>query len=47
LIVCDDSAKEGGGLQVAITKDMSIGQVVQQHPQTIPVFLKHGLMCIG
>lgn len=31
----------------AITKDMSIGKVVQTYPQTIEVFLKHGLMCFG
>ena len=30
-----------------ITRDMPIGQVVQEYPQTIEVFLKHGLMCFG
>jgi hybrid cluster-associated redox disulfide protein len=30
-----------------ITKDMPIGEVVQNYPQTIEVFLKHGLMCFG
>jgi hybrid cluster-associated redox disulfide protein len=30
-----------------ITKDMSIGDVVQKYPQTIEVFLRHGLMCFG
>lgn len=30
-----------------ITKDMPIGDVVQKYPQTIEVFLKHGLMCFG
>jgi hybrid cluster-associated redox disulfide protein len=30
-----------------ITKDMPIGDVVQYYPQTIEVFLKHGLMCFG
>jgi len=30
-----------------ITKDMPIGQIVERYPATIPVFLKHGLMCIG
>ena len=30
-----------------ITKDMPIGEVVQSYPQTIEVFLKHGLMCFG
>jgi hybrid cluster-associated redox disulfide protein len=30
-----------------ITKDMPIGEVVQNYPQTVEVFLKHGLMCFG
>lgn len=30
-----------------ITKDMSIGKVVEGHPETIEVFSKHGLHCIG
>lgn len=30
-----------------ITKDMSIGEVVQKYPSTIEVFLRHGLMCFG
>lgn len=30
-----------------ITKEMSIGEVVQSYPQTIEVFLRHGLMCFG
>jgi hybrid cluster-associated redox disulfide protein len=31
----------------AINKEMTIGEVVQTYPQTIEVFLKHGLMCFG
>jgi hybrid cluster-associated redox disulfide protein len=30
-----------------IVKTMPIGDVVQSYPQTIQVFLKHGLMCFG
>jgi hybrid cluster-associated redox disulfide protein len=30
-----------------IEKSMTIGEVVQKYPQTIEVFLKHGLMCFG
>jgi hybrid cluster-associated redox disulfide protein len=30
-----------------ITRQMPIGEVVQNYPQTIEVFLKHGLMCFG
>jgi hybrid cluster-associated redox disulfide protein len=36
-----------GGNAVTLTKDMPIGQIVQEFPQTVPVFLKHGLMCFG
>ena len=30
-----------------ITKDMPIGQVVEKYPEAVPVFLQHGLMCLG
>ena len=30
-----------------ITKEMPIGDVVRAHPETIEVFSKHGLHCIG
>ncbi|MFC1595872.1 DUF1858 domain-containing protein [Candidatus Margulisiibacteriota bacterium] len=30
-----------------ITKDMSITDIIQNYPQTIPVFQKHNLGCIG
>ena len=30
-----------------ITKDMPIGKIVQEHPETAEVFSKHGLHCIG
>lgn len=32
---------------MAITKDMSIVEIVQKHPDTIRVFFSHGLMCVG
>lgn len=32
---------------MTLTKDMPIGRIVQEYPQTVPVFLKHGLMCFG
>lgn len=32
---------------MAITKEMPIGEIVQMYPQTVKVFLSHGLMCIG
>ncbi|NLG26309.1 MAG: DUF1858 domain-containing protein [Chloroflexi bacterium] len=32
---------------MAITKEMKIGEIVQKHPQTVKVFFKHGLMCVG
>ncbi|MFH1471165.1 MAG: DUF1858 domain-containing protein [Candidatus Micrarchaeota archaeon] len=30
-----------------IKKDMTIGQVIREHPDSIPIFLKNGLTCIG
>jgi hybrid cluster-associated redox disulfide protein len=30
-----------------LTKDMGIMEVVQQYPQTIPVFQEFGMGCIG
>ncbi len=30
-----------------ITKDMGIAQVIQKYPELIPVFVQHGLGCIG
>lgn len=32
---------------MTLTKDMSIGNVVQEYPETVPVFLEHGLGCLG
>ena len=32
---------------MTITKEMSIGEVVQKHPETVKVFLGHGLLCIS
>jgi len=32
---------------MTITQDMSIGEVVSKYPQTVQVFLSHGLMCVG
>lgn len=33
--------------EVKITKDMGIIDIVQQYPQTLEVFQKYGLGCIG
>ena len=30
-----------------ITKDMIIGEVVNKYPETVDVFMKNGLQCIG
>ena len=32
---------------MTITKEMPIGEVVEKYPQTVEVFLRHGLMCFG
>jgi len=33
--------------QKIITADMSIGDVVREYPNTIEVFFRHGLGCVG
>ncbi|MFO8052116.1 MAG: DUF1858 domain-containing protein [Thermoplasmatota archaeon] len=30
-----------------ITKDMGIAEVIQKYPHLVPVFIQHGLGCIG
>jgi len=30
-----------------ITRDMTIEEVVDRYPQTVPVFIEHGLYCVG
>ena len=32
---------------IAVTKDMTISEVVQRYPYSVPVFLKRGLFCFG
>ncbi len=32
---------------MTITREMTISEVVQKYPQTVEVFLRHGLMCFG
>ena len=32
---------------MTITKDMSIMEVVQTYPDTVPVFMQSGMGCIG
>jgi hybrid cluster-associated redox disulfide protein len=34
-------------VKVAITGDEPIAQVLKEYPQTLRVFLSHGLMCVG
>ena len=41
-----DSAKIKGAGDT-ITKDSIISEVVRKHPDTIEVFIKHGLHCFG
>ena len=33
--------------ETKITLDMTIEEVVRKYPQTVPVFFKHGLACVG
>ncbi len=30
-----------------ITKTMGIQEVVEKYPETVPIFFKHGLGCLG
>lgn len=30
-----------------ITAEMKIGEVLRQYPESLKVFLSHGLMCVG
>ena len=32
---------------MTITKDMTIDEVVNQNPETMIVFMRHGLHCVG
>ncbi len=32
---------------MAVSKDMKIAEIVEQHPEAVAVFLKHGLFCFG
>ncbi|MHB0859262.1 MAG: DUF1858 domain-containing protein [Anaerolineae bacterium] len=32
---------------MTITRNMPIAEIVQKYPETVKVFLQHGLMCIG
>ena len=34
-------------VQATITGEEPIGTVLKQYPQTLRVFLSHGLMCVG
>jgi hybrid cluster-associated redox disulfide protein len=33
--------------ELLIKKEMPIGDVVKKYPETIPVFMRHGLYCLG
>lgn len=39
------SAKKSASTR--ITKDMIIGEIVRNYPELAPVFLEHGLHCVG
>ncbi len=32
---------------MTITKEMRIQEIVAEHPETVRIFFKHGLMCVG
>jgi hybrid cluster-associated redox disulfide protein len=41
------AAVTGKSAKQIITKDMNFGEVLQRFPQTMPVFGKYGMHCIG
>ena len=45
--VNDAASPEGQGGSQAITKDMTIGEVVAKYPETAEIMLGYGLHCIG
>jgi hybrid cluster-associated redox disulfide protein len=34
-------------VEATITGEMTIGEVLKKHPESLKVFLSHGLMCVG
>lgn len=34
-------------MQKKISKNMTFAEVLQKYPKTAPVFMKHGMTCIG
>ena len=38
---------QSASINMVITEDMRIGETLQKYPQTLKVFLTHGLMCVG
>lgn len=30
-----------------VTRDISITEIIQKHPETVDVFIKHGMHCFG
>jgi hybrid cluster-associated redox disulfide protein len=38
--------KTGGGLKM-VTKDMTIGQLLMEHPNVAPILMEIGMHCLG
>jgi len=36
-----------GGLNMKITKEMTIGEVIRANPKTVPVLMSFGMGCVG
>ena len=39
--------KADAGLNIKITKDMKISDVIEKYPEAIMIFINHGLGCVG
>ncbi len=39
--------KDLGGAQMAISKDMTIGEIVRNYPESIEILMSFGMGCVG
>lgn len=47
MLIIMDSYKQGVIFLNKIAKEMSITEVVSKYPDSIPVFMEHGMGCLG
>jgi len=47
LMIFFDKSTKKEEIMAKVTKDMSIIDIVQQHPESLEIFAKYGMGCIG